>query len=182
MRVPIQVNLRRTRPLALGRVHAGKGRAVTDERPTAGSQPRWIGDLWIFAAITLAFFGLSRWQYRGHQRFVEVNRGEVVYSRTASKQTAIKLGRALRDIGTFAGKRRVTVGLGFSEGRHELKLIIDKAVIEGMKTKDGQDLPGLVQLKQQLTALCREAFGEAPAVVRLTDAELIPHTDLLFLP
>ena len=138
------------------------------------SSSRWIGDIWIFAAIVIAFLGISRWQYSGHERFVTVNRGEVVYSITSSKAVALKLAEALKNVGEFNGVHK-TVRLDHTEGRHQLYLIVPKKFAD---TQPGQ----IAQLKRGIQPLCAEVFGTEPVTVWLTDAYVKPHTELIQLP
>lgn len=146
-------------------------RTATEPPALKSFDDRWIGDLWIFAGIAIAFFGLSGWQYSGHGRFVEISRGEVAYSRTSDKQTAIKLGHALRDIGVFNNRSRVTVGLDFNNGGHEIKLILSIEQIDAMP------LALREQVRQQFEAMHRDVFDGDYLVVWATDAYLVPHIE-----
>ena len=141
--------------------------------PVASSS-RWVGDIWIFAAIVIAFLGISRWQYSGHERFVTVNRGEVVYSITSSKAIALKLAGALKDVGEFNGVHK-TVRLDYTEGRHHLYLIVLKDFVDAQPAQ-------IAQLRRGIQPLCADVFGTEPVTVWLTDVYVKPHTELIQLP
>ncbi|MFK7817838.1 MAG: hypothetical protein AB8G99_03920 [Planctomycetaceae bacterium] len=148
---------------------------VTTPRGSETNQ-RWIGDLWILAAITLAFLGVSRWQYSGHQRFVCVNRGQVVYTPATTKAQAIKLRDVMDQMGGFTGDRLITIKLDRVDDRHELMLITDK--------KQFENLPPAVaeQFKSTARRICQAAFGDTPVTVKLADPYLKPFADLLSIP
>ncbi len=131
---------------------------------------RWIGDTWILAAIMLAFLGLSRVQYPGHERFITANRGEVVYSMTAKKDDALRLGEFLGPAGDFDGTHK-TIRLDFIDGRHHVFLIVSEQLVESQPAV-------LERLKQGIRPLCDKVFGDEPVTVWLTDTRLQPHTQL----
>ena len=155
---------------------------MTEVTPATTAESKWLLDLWIIAAITIVFFGLSRWHYSGHSRYVEVGRGEVVYASGTKKATALKVGRLLHEMKIFDGRNRKTVGLGFIDGRYELRLPIAPEIAQFLTSPAQQANPQVQLVRQQVTTVCRKAFGETPAVVRLTDEHLVPHTKLLSLP
>ena len=137
---------------------------------------RWIGDIWILAAIVIVFFAISRWQYSGHQRFVCVNRGEVIYTSSVPRDRALNLANVLDKAGVFTGQRTMVVGLGFVDGKHDFKLVVDPQVIENSSPAQ------MNQLKAQVQQICVSAFGEEPVVVSFADPYLQPVSKVLELP
>lgn len=141
--------------------------ADTDPVQKSGS-PRWIGDLWILAAIVVATLGLMRVRY--HDRYVEFRRIEVGYSPNVPKPDALRLARVFAD--SYADGRRKLVRLNFVKGRHEFLMNVDQELAEQYPDE-------VVRLERGIRKVWEEALPGRRVVVWLGNEDLQPHT-LLF--
>ena len=97
--------------------------------------------------------------------------GRSCYSKSVDKQTAIKLAHALRDIGAFNNRDRVTVGLDYKNSRHEIMLILSFEQIDAMPVVLRE------QVRKQFESIHREVFDGDYLVVWAADEYLVPYIE-----